>query len=335
MRILAVGSRQSGVSYHRLFIPTMYLPKQYAMLTDALTEEELDKGYDIVFINRYVIGHEANDIDNLRKKYGFKLVVDIDDYWHLDVWHMLYSTYPVQRIIDHIKIADVVTCTNQRLYNEIKQLNNNVHILPNALPYGEDQFTIDKTESDLVRFIWAGSATHEKDIAILKRPMQRISADPFIKSKAHFQICGYEPDNTIKTPIWHRMIDNFLSGFNVNGNIREGLPVDLYINFYKEADVSLVPLVESRFNGMKSNLKVLEAATKSLAVICSNVQPYSECPYVIKVYRQSDWFESVKKVCKDAIYRKEMGESNREWCLENFDIRKINIERKQIFESCL
>ena len=131
------------------------------------------------------------------------------------------------------------------------------------------------------------------------------------------------------------MIDNFLSGFNVNGNIREGLPVDLYINFYKEADVSLVPLVESRFNGMKSNLKVLEAATKSLAVICSNVQPYSECPHVIKVNRQSDWFESVKKVCKDAIYRKEMGEANREWCLANFDIRKINIERKQIFESCL
>ncbi len=104
MRILAVGSRQSGVSYHRLFIPTMYLPKQYAMLTDTLTEEELEKGYDIVFINRYVLGLEANEIDNLRKKYGFKLVVDIDDYWHLDVWHMLYATYPVQRIIEHIKI---------------------------------------------------------------------------------------------------------------------------------------------------------------------------------------------------------------------------------------
>ncbi len=335
MRILTIGARQSGVSYHRLFIPTMYMPKEYAMLTDALTEEELDKGYNILYINRYIMGKEADEIAALRKKYGFKLIVDIDDFSHLDVWHMLYSSYPVQRIIDHIRIADIVTCTNEKLYAEIKKINKNVYILPNALPYDEDQCKNDVTYSDKIRFIWAGSATHEKDIAILKRPMQRISADPFIKSKAHFQICGYEPDNTIKTPIWHRMIDNFLSGFNVNGNIREGLPVDLYINFYKEADVSLVPLVESRFNGMKSNLKVLEAATKSLAVICSNVQPYSECPYVIKVNRQSDWFESVKKVCKDAIYRKEMGEANREWCLENFDIRKINIERKQIFESCL
>ncbi len=90
-----------------------------------------------------------------------------------------------------------------------------------------------------------------------------MSADPFIKSKAHFQICGYEPDNTIKTPIWHRMIDNFLSGFNVNGNIREGLPVDLYINFYKEADVSLVPLVESRFNGTTGKIVQNSGATLS------------------------------------------------------------------------
>lgn len=335
MRIIAVGSRQSGVSYHRLFIPTIYLPKEYAMLTDTITEEELDKGYDIVFINRYIMGHEANSIDNLRKKYGFKLIVDIDDYWHLDVWHMLYANYPVQRIIEHIQIADAVTCTNELLYNHIKEINENVYILPNALPYDEDQFTTDKTESDKIRFIWAGSSTHEKDISILKRPMQRIANDPFITSKANFVMCGYEPDSPHKVPIWHRMIDNFLAGFKLPGHIREGLPVDLYMNFYKEADVSIVPLVDSKFNNMKSNLKVLEAAVKYIPVICSNVQPYSECPHVIKVSRQSDWFESVKKLCKDAIYRKEMGLANGEYCRKHYNIQYVNQLRKDIFQSLI
>lgn len=335
MRILTVGARQSGVSYHRLFIPTMYMPKEYAMLTDTITEEELEKGYNILYINRYIMGMEAEQLSAYREKYGFKIIVDIDDYWHLDVWHMLHSTYPVQRIIDHIKIADIVTCTNEKLYNELIKINKIVYILPNALPYGDDQFTDDVTESDKVRFLWAGSATHEKDIAILKRPMQRIASDPFIKSKAHFQICGYEPENTIKTPIWHRMIDNFLCSFKVPGYVREGLPVDLYINFYKDADACLVPLVDSIFNSMKSNLKVLEAAVKNLPVIASNVEPYSSCPHIIKVNKQSDWFDAVKKICKDAIYRKEIGQINGEYCRDNFHISKINIERKQIFEQCL
>lgn len=335
MRILTVGARQSGVSYHRLFIPTMYMEKEYAMLTDTITEEELEKKYNILYINRYIMGKEADEIAALREKYGFKLIVDIDDFWHLDVWHMLYSTYPIQRIIDHIKIADVVTCTNEKLYHELIKINKNVYILPNALPYGDDQFTEDKTESDNVRFIWAGSATHEKDIAILKRPMQRIASDPFIRKNAHFQICGYEPENNIKTPIWHRMIDNFLYGFKAPGNIREGLPVDLYINFYKDADACLVPLVDSKFNSMKSNLKVLEAAVKNLPVIASNVEPYASCPHIIKVSKQSDWFDAVKKICKDAIYRKEIGQINGEYCREHYHIKKINQERKQIFESCL
>lgn len=281
------------------------------------------------------MGKEADEIADLREKYGFKLIVDIDDYWHLDIWHMLYPTYPTQRIIDHIKIADVVTCTNELLYQELIKINKNVYILPNALPYGDDQFQNEVTNSEKIRFIWAGSATHEKDIAILKRPMQRIAGDSFIKNKAHFQICGYEPDSENKKHIWHRMIDNFLYGFKVPGNVREGLPVDLYINFYKDADVALVPLVDSKFNSMKSNLKVLEAAVKNLPVIASNVEPYASCPHIIKVSKQSDWFDAVKKLCKDAIYRKEIGQINGDYCREKFHILKINQERKHIFESCL
>jgi len=332
MRIITVGQRNSGVSFHRLFNPVIYLPKDYAMMTDVLTEKELEKGYDILFINRYIAGMEVDEVVRLREKYGFKLVVDVDDYWNLDAWHILYGKYPTQKVIDHIKVADLVTCSNNDLAVHIDELNPNWIVIPNALPYGEDQFTDVKTESEKVRFVYAGSVTHEKDIAILKNPMKRVAGDTMVKNNSTFILCGYSEDKQVSES-WGRMINDYMCGFKVDGYIRGALPVDQYMNFYNEADACLVPLVDSKFNSMKSNLKVLEAATKNAPVICSNVKPYSECEHIIRVNNQADWFTNIKKVVKDAIYRQEMGLANGEWCRENFDLVKVNKLRKQVFES--
>jgi len=332
MRIITVGQRNSGVSFHRLFNPVIYLPKEYAMMTDVLTEEELQKEYDILFINRYMAGMEVDEVVRLREKYGFKLVVDVDDYWNLDAWHILYGKYPTQKVIDHIKVADLVICSNNDLAVHVDELNPNWIVIPNALPYGEDQFTDVKTESDKVRFVYAGSVTHEKDIAILKNPMKRVAGDSMVKNNANFILCGYSEDKEVVN-VWGRMINDYMCGFKVDGYIRGALPVDQYMNFYNEADACLVPLVDSKFNSMKSNLKVLEAATKNAPVICSNVKPYAECKHIIRVNNQSDWFTNIKKVVKDAIYRQEMGLANGEWCRENFDLVKVNKLRNQVFQS--
>jgi hypothetical protein len=332
MRIITVGQRNSGVSFHRLFNPLIYLPKEYAMMTDVLTEEELEKGYDILFINRYIANMEVDEVVRLREKYGFKLVVDVDDYWNLDAWHILYGKYPTQKVIDHIKVADIVTCSNNDLAVYVDELNPNWIVIPNALPYGEDQFTDIKTESDKVRFVYAGSVTHEKDIAILKNPMKRVAGDSMVKNNSTFILCGYSEDKNVAN-VWGRMINDYLCGFNVGGYIRAALPVDQYMNFYNEADACLIPLVDSKFNSMKSNLKVLEAATKNAPVICSNVKPYADCKHIIRVNNQGDWFTNIKKVVKDAIYRKEMGIANGEWCREKFDLVKVNKLRTQIFNA--
>jgi glycosyltransferase involved in cell wall biosynthesis len=302
------------------------------MMTDVLTEEELEKGYDILFINRYIAGMEVDEVVRLREKYGFKLVVDVDDFWHLDPWHILYGKYPTQKVIDHIKVADMVTCSNELLALEIYQYNKNCMVVPNALPYGEDQFTDVKTESEKIRFVYAGSITHEKDIAILKNPMKRVAGDLMVKNNSTFILCGYSEDKNVEQ-VWGRMINDYMCGFKVDGYIRSALPVDQYMNFYNEADACLVPLVASKFNAMKSNLKVLEAATKNAPVICSNVLPYSDCKHIIMVNNQSDWFTNIKKVVKDAIYRKEMGIVNGEWCRENFNLVKVNQLRTQIFNA--
>lgn len=334
MRILAVTTNNSGVGYHRLMLPIYYMKKDYAYFTDVINDEILSENFDLVVINRLIPNTHLEQIKEFKKKYGFKLLVDIDDYWHLDAWHVLYRFYPTQAIIDHIKYADFVTCTNELLYQEIKKLNDKVEILPNALPFGYDQFTDEKTESDKVTIVYTGSLTHEKDIRLLKNPLKRVLADSKLKEKTRFILCGYNDDNKGVVPIWQKMIADFTCSFQLNSLIRKSLPVDKYMNFYNDADISLVPLVESKFNCMKSNLKVLEAAAKKIPAICSNILPYKGNK-IIEVNNQRDWYKAIKKTSEDAIYRIEKGIENYLYCYENFHLDNVNQKRYDIYSSLI
>lgn len=332
MRILVITTQGSGVGYHRLMLPVYYLEKTYAFFTDTLTDEVLEEGYDILLINRLIGGVTLETILEKKEKYGFKLVVDIDDYWHLDTSHILHLVYPTQIIIDHIKAADLVTCTNELLWNEIRPLNSNVAILPNALPFGNDQFTETRTYTDKVKFVYTGSITHEEDLKIIQFPFKKVTSDVQLKEKVHFQLCGYDDSGEGSAAIWHRMISNFTCGLKL-GDVKRALPVTEYMNFYNDADVSIVPLRATKFNAMKSNLKILEAACKRIPVICSNVPPYDTAPYVEKIDKQSDWYATIKKLANDAIYRQERGLMNFAWCNENYNLFKINEKRKQLYQS--
>lgn len=335
MRILVITQQNSGVGYHRLMLPIYYMSKEYAFFTDTINDEILSEKYDLVVINRFIATCHIKDLLAYREKYGFKLVIDIDDYWFLDPWHILYDWYEPQPIIDHIKAADLVTCTNMTLRYHISKINENVHVVPNALPFGKDQFTDVHVPGDRVRVVYTGSITHQKDVALLAYPFRRVMSDRALTSNLHFTLCGYDPANEYSKMIWHRMINDFTCGLRMPGAVKKALPISEYMNFYNEADISIVPLVGSLFNSMKSNLKVLEAATKKIPVIVSNVDPYKGCPYAVKSDKQTDWYKNLKKLTNDAIYRKEMGQANYEWCAENFHLDKINKLREQLYRSLI
>ena len=329
MRILCITAKDSGVGYHRLMLPVYYLEKTYAFFTDVLSDEALSEGFDILLINRFAPGTSLEQLIEYRNKYGFKLVLDIDDYWYLDTAHILSSVYPTQEIINHIKIADLVTCTNEHLWNEIRPLNSNVAILPNALPYGNDQFTDVREKTDKIKFVYTGSITHEEDLKLIQFPFKKVASDSSLRNKVHFQLCGFNDAGEGSAAIWHRMISNFTCGLKL-GDVRRFLPVTEYMNFYNDADCSIVPLRGTKFNAMKSNLKLLEAACKKIPVIGSNVEPYSDSP-MIKVNKQSDWYKEIKKVTEDSIYREEKGLELFEWAVSNYNLFKVNEKRKQLY----
>lgn len=330
MRILAITSKTSGVGYHRIMMPLVNMQKDYCLMTDTVNEEVFEGKYDIVVMNRMLANITTEQMDGWRKKYGFKLVVDNDDYFKLDPSHILYEAYKqnnvTEQILNWIKIADLCTVTHERLAEEVYAYNHNVEILPNAIPYGEEQFTEFKTESDIVRLFWSGSGTHGKDMEILRNPMKRINFP--VKTV----IAGY---NEGEKPIWDGMIAAFTNGLKLNPKIYNYNQVTEYMAAYCDSDISLIPLVDSKFNSMKSNLKVLETAAKKNPVIVSNVDPYRGFYPACKVNTQKDWYYWIKLLVHDADARKSYGNDLYEYCNKNFNLHEVNKRRFAIYNKLI
>jgi glycosyltransferase involved in cell wall biosynthesis len=344
MRILCITQPGSGVGYHRQMMPLTQMPDVTVLFTDFINDEVLGNGYDIVMVNRFAPGVGLDDLLDFRKRYEFKLVVDIDDYWHLDPWHVLYHSFPSKRIVNHIIAADLVTCTHRYLRQRIQLYNKNVEILPNALPFGKGQFhderiSHDKMSAeckpDALRVVYAGGVTHERDIEIIANPFKRIASDTWLKERTHFIMCGYDESNQTTIRVWHRMIHSYLFGFKLNGYVRGPLIPNEYMAFYNEADCTIAPLVDSEFNRCKSNLKVLEAAVKRIPIIVSDVHPYTPCPFALKVKSQGDWYRLIKELVKSKTLWTDAGEGNHQWCVENFHLDHWNKVRRQIYENLI
>ena len=330
MRILAITSKQSGVGYHRIMMPLVNMKKDYCLITDTLSEEIFEGKFDIVVMNRMLANITPEQMIEWRKKYGFKLIVDNDDHWQLDPSHILYQNYIInsvpEQIISWLQIADLCTCTHDRLAEEIYKHNTNIEILPNAIPYGEEQFILDKKESALVRLFWSGSGTHGRDLEILRNPMKRINFP------VRTIIAGY---NEGEKHIWDNMICAFTNGLKLKPTIYNYNPVTEYMAAYCDSDISLIPLVDSKFNSMKSNLKVLETASKKNPAIVSNVHPYKGFYPACHVNSQKDWYYWIKLLTHDQAARKQYGNDLYEYCNKNFNLHIVNKQRFAIYSKLI
>ena len=335
MRILALGSLNSGVSFHRIIMPLIYMvqnTKDFVKITNQIDEKELEQGWDVVVMNRSV-SFPYQNVEAWKQKYGFKLIVDNDDFWELDPYHNLADYYlkndVASKIKGYISIADVCTVTHARLADEVYKVNKNVHILPNALPYGDGQFTAAKQPSDKVRLFWSGSDTHAQDVSLLRNPMQRVYGDYDLRTKIKTNMAGYTEKSKL---IWDVMISAFTTGLRFDSTIYQIAMPEKYMHAYCDSDISIIPLLETRFNAFKSNLKVLEAAAKHNPAIVSMVDPYLDMP-VCYVRTQQFWYKWIKELVNDKAMRIEKGQELFNFCNKHFNLITINKKRHELYSS--
>jgi glycosyltransferase involved in cell wall biosynthesis len=250
------------------------------------------------------------------KSLGIKTVCDIDDYWLPTKEHPLHQLIVQnkinEKIVDNLKLADYVTTTTEIFADEIRKINKNVVVLPNAIDPNEPQFKEVTPESDRLRVGWLGGSSHLHDLMLLDGMVAKLSEH---KDKLQYVLCGFDTRGTMteinpqtgeqkQRPIkphetvWYEYEKIFTNNYQIVSDdykkyllkfsqsdypedINESYrrvwtkPVTSYAKNYSKFDISLAPIKHHIFNKVKSQLKVIEAGFYKKALIASNFGPYT------------------------------------------------------------
>ena len=328
IQVLGITQKQSGCGWHRVLMPLAFLPDSYNHVCNVPSEEILkERVFDILLFNRF--SQFDNQWEETKKHWA--VVLDLDDDWMLPVNHPMYQFYERQkeRVLKNIEAADLVTCTNERLADKISKYHKNIVILPNAIPLGEHQYTDYRNESDKVRIFWAGGSTHMEDIRILNGPFKRLIGMKGIE----LVLGGYTDTDPNSKHYWDKLWHLFTNGGRIPNKKLNGTMPNDYMTHFEHADIMVIPLEDSAWHGCKSNLKILEAASKRIAVICSDVEPYNkdkDAP-VLWVKNQGDWFKHIQFLVNNPSERINLGNELYEWAKNKYNYEHISTIRRAEF----
>lgn len=362
MRINYFVRPETGVSFHRFVQPMDYMSwgERDTCTLKWHGKDETPENFECdILMYSLFLETDAELLKTLQAN-GTKIIVDVDDDWDIPQTHprydLLTSLNFQKRVVDNITMADVVTCPTIRLQNKLRKYNKNTVVIPNALPYGYEKYhDKDRKESNRTRFIYVGGSSHYEDVKMLEGKFKRMNSDSYIKQNSNFIMCGYRPtymkryltnwDQEQQNENWapykvSGVWDKIHSIFSQTGTalVLPTLPPQEYITHYDHGDIAIVPLIASEWSSYKSPLKLAEAATRNIPVICSKVAPYTDVegiPGVLWAETTNDWIPLVKKCIKDKEMVKDMGLQLGEYCRENFDLVKWNEVRKQLYKSIL
>ena len=324
INVLVLPSDRTGVGKFRSVEPHTFLQQHYSDefhvdidYEPKVNDEKYWKKYQIVHFHR-VIGSNYEQspliIKQLRE-WGIVTIGDIDDYWQPGKEHPAYELVKKHNLSHHImnnlSCVDYVTTTTELFANEIRKINTNVFVLPNAINPEEPQFTEKTKPSDRLRFGWLGGSSHLHDLKLLDGTTNRLTE---FKNDYQMYLCGFDirgnvteinretgeekkrpirPDETVWKKYEEIFTDNYktvdekqmkyLMEYQSGDYSEEDVfyhrvwtqPINSYAKNYSKFDVSLAPIKDHMFNRMKSQLKVIEAGFYKKALIASDVGPYT------------------------------------------------------------
>lgn len=326
INVLALPSDKSGVGKFRSVDPHVMLQNLYPddFHIDIDYEPKIN---DINYWKKYQIVHAHRSIGNNYdaspaiikglKQLGIQVVVDIDDYWLPTKEHPIHQLIVKEqidkKIIANLKEASYVTTTTNLFADEIKKINKNVVVFPNAINPNEPQFKQETLPSDKIRVGWLGGSSHLHDLKLLEGFISKNGND--INNKLQYVICGFDTRGVVTEinpqtgeqrrrdilpheTVWARYEEIFTDNYRIiDDNYKNFLlqykeekyksteelpyirvwtkPVTSYAMNYSKFDISLAPIKNHMFNRMKSQLKVIEAGFYKKALIASDIGPYT------------------------------------------------------------
>jgi glycosyltransferase involved in cell wall biosynthesis len=296
-----------------------------------------------------------------------------------------------QVIQNSLKQADYVTTTTQIFADKIKKVNPNVKVFPNAIDPTDDRFVPVKTLSKRLRVGMVMGSSHLNDVENLRGMVNSLPKEILdqmqivlcgFDTRGTIETINQQTGQIVSRPIepketvWYTyeqiMTDNykivspeykeFLHKFIPDSewpNI-ENEPyrrcwtkhINSYMSHYQHVDILLVPIKETEFTEVKSNLKFVEAGATNTAVIATNFGPYTidsinaiekggiinpEGNVILVDSRKNhkDWLKYVVKLVKDRELLQQLQTNLNKMVLEKYDLRKITKERAEFYKTII
>lgn len=238
--------------------------------------------------------------------------------------HEIYREDEVQkRMIECIRLANIVTVTTPALRKKLSQINGNVVTIPNAfndLVFESKRPPIMARRHPLV--LWRGSQTHVRDLMAYSAQIEACF-------RAHPQwtwsFIGYNPWFITDVLDKQRCI------------VAEPIDVMEYFEFLgrTQAAIQMVPLHDSPFNRAKSNIAMIEGAYAGSVTVAPAWEEW-DVPGVLQ-YRNAKEFQDLMRLAlsDEKFPFQQNAKLTWEWVLDNRRLSKLNQVRAEVLGELL
>lgn len=307
-KILCLKHKDSSVFKYRFDRPLIEemggkYQRNILRKNEKIRIDELAKRFkrkcDVLVIKYLDQRHTLDVLYTLRNEGKFKVVVDIDDnIWQIPIGNIARGdakTFSNRAImmIESIKACDWVTVSTEPLRLALKNINQNVAVLPNYINPSEWKYKRKKHNRTRIGWVW--SPTHIPDNEVAEGALKKIHKK--YKDKVEIVIFGTNKNifdfDTVNIP---------------------AVPYYDYPKTFMESgiDISIAPLADNEFNRCKSNIKWMESSMAGAAFIGSKVYPYEfsvkhgKTGYICK--GENQWVKHMSWLIENPLKRVAMAE---------------------------
>jgi hypothetical protein len=276
---------------------------------DLVKDVLVDPGVDVVVMQRTTHAYMAQAVGVMRSK-GIAVVVDVDD--DLSSIHPSNPAWTThhpgnegkrmtggqvhrhswRNLAQACRDATLVTVSTPALLN-VYARHGRGHVLPNYLP--DYYFGLERVDSDVIG--WPGSFhSHPNDPESLGGAIARL-----VDEGAEFVMRGDSAGAGRA----------FGLGEDPSGG---GVPIEEWPRAVAELGIGIAPLADTRFNGCKSWLKILELSACGVPWVASPRAEYQRLHAMgagVLADRPRTWYRELKRLRESAALRAELSEAGR------------------------
>lgn len=316
------------------------------------------KGTDVVFLGR-AGGKDMVGMINSLNAYGKKVVYDLDDNMfgisplspHYkdfgimpveydgyggakgDLWKSGEGGFDVLRnrqmrkaFIEIIRAVNCLTVTTEPLAKIYRRLNDNVHVIPNAIDFAFWEKRPIRYDGDEIRILYTGAANHQEDWMFVSPVLAELQEE---HPKLKIVLVGMD---------W-KMLQ---SGINYKRvEIHPWVDIESYPHLLQTlcCDIGIAPISKIDFNDCRSSIKWLEYSALKMATVATNYGPYKrdmqDGVTGLLVEERVEWKAALSRLIKDKEYRNQLAAQAFKHCKATYDIDYVVDDWLKAFNSVI